>query len=226
MRCSMMSRCRRSPGWMRSSTRSMRRGSEPSPRRPPPPSRPAVCVQVAYQVLLIGSIYFLGRYEQPRQPVSVQTVVPVQSAGADGTCGQTDSGQRWARKLTYGVLASRPVHRQGLKCRAQALSALAGGPACPAHDPAWVDPVFCGSACRPRPGQALVQLYDIKWPSVRSSSIHVLFTCGEYQWAWAGRIVPSARRRRRVRAKLSLDAGKGAGTMLRSVASVSSRWFR
>ena len=42
-------------------------------------------------------------HEQPRQPVSVQTVVPVQSAGANGTRGQTDGGQMWTRRLSSGV---------------------------------------------------------------------------------------------------------------------------
>jgi hypothetical protein len=36
-----------------------------------------------------------------------------------------------------------------------------------------------------------VQLYDIKWPSVRSSFVQFPFTCAAYQWAWAGRILPS-----------------------------------
>ena len=48
-----------------------------------------------------------------------------------------------------------------------------------------------GETVQPAPGQILVQLHDIKWPSARSSCIHLLFTCAAYQWAWTARIWPN-----------------------------------
>jgi hypothetical protein len=66
----------------------------------------------------------------------------------------------------------------------------------------------CEEAVRPSPGDASVQLYDIKWPSVRSSCIHLPFTYAAYQWAWAAKTLLTARRSKAGEAMVSLDAGK------------------
>jgi hypothetical protein len=54
----------------------------------------------------------------------------------------------------------------------------------------------------------LVQLYDIKWPSVRSSFVQLLFTYAAYQWAWAVKTLLTAWRSQTGEATVSLDAGK------------------
>jgi ABC-type phosphate transport system substrate-binding protein len=63
-------------------------------------------------------------------------------------------------------------------------------------------------AVRPSPGDAPVQLYDIKWPSVRSSFVQLPFTYAAYQWARAAKTFLTAWRSKTGEATVSLDAGK------------------
>src|SRR5690348_1602162 len=66
----------------------------------------------------------------------------------------------------------------------------------------------CEKTARPSPGDAPVQLYDIKWPSVRSSLIQLPFTYAAYQWARAATTLLTAWRSQTGEATVSLDAGK------------------
>src|SRR5690348_17369659 len=66
----------------------------------------------------------------------------------------------------------------------------------------------CEKTARPSPGDAPVQLYDIKWPSVRSSLIQLPFTYAAYQWARAATTLLTAWRSKTGEATVSLDAGK------------------
>jgi ABC-type phosphate transport system substrate-binding protein len=66
----------------------------------------------------------------------------------------------------------------------------------------------CEEVARPSPADAPVQLYDIKWPSVRSSFVQLPFTYAAYQWARAGKTLLTAWRSKTGEATVSLDAGK------------------
>src|SRR5882672_2237943 len=66
----------------------------------------------------------------------------------------------------------------------------------------------CEEAARPSPGDAPVQLHDIKWPSVRSSFVQLPFTYAAYQWARAATTLLTAWRSKTGEATVSLDAGK------------------
>jgi hypothetical protein len=68
--------------------------------------------------------------------------------------------------------------------------------------------VSCEQAARPSPGDAPVQVYDIKWPSVRSSFVQLPFTYAAYQWARAAKTLLTAWRSKTGEAMVSLDAGK------------------
>jgi len=59
--------------------------------------------------------------------------------------------------------------------------------------------VSCEEVARPSPGDAPVQLYDIKWPSVRSSFVQLPFTYAAYQWARATTTLQTAWRSKTVR---------------------------
>ena len=63
----------------------------------------------------------------------------------------------------------------------------------------------CEEAARPSPDEIPVQLYDIKWPSVRSSFVQLPFTYAAYQWA---RTAKTTWRSKTGEATVSLDAGK------------------
>ena len=66
----------------------------------------------------------------------------------------------------------------------------------------------CEETARPSPGDVPVQLYDIKWPSVRSSFVQLPFTYAAYQWARAATTLLTAWRSKTGEATVSLDAGK------------------
>jgi hypothetical protein len=66
----------------------------------------------------------------------------------------------------------------------------------------------CEEAARPSPGDAPVQLYDIKWPSVRSSFVQLPFTYAAYQWAKVAKTLLTAWRSQTGEATVSSDAGK------------------
>lgn len=57
----------------------------------------------------------------------------------------------------------------------------------------------CELTARPSPGDAPVQLHDIKWPSVRSSFVQLPFTYAAYQWARAVKTLQTAWRSKTVR---------------------------
>ena len=74
----------------------------------------------------------------------------------------------------------------------------------------------CEEAARPSPGEISVQLYDIKWPSVRSSFVQLPFTYAAYQWARTAKTAGGRRRVRqrchwtRERHSLSAEAARGS----------------
>src|SRR5690348_9225393 len=74
----------------------------------------------------------------------------------------------------------------------------------------------CEKTARPSPGDAPVQLYDIKWPSVRSSFVQLPFTYAAYQWARAATTLLTAWRSKTGEATVSLDAGKAQPPFVRS----------
>ena len=161
-------------------------------------------------------------------------------AGPAIPAGKQKVDRRKTRKLSYGVLARiRLASRSGTGGRLTAgptvtrvspgrprpdvmpadLGLSAGLPG--SARPLRTSHASCEEAARPSPGDALVQLYDIKWPSARSSSVQLLFTYAAYQWARTARILLTAWRSKTGEATVVIGRRKGANAFRRK-----PRWGR
>ena len=94
----------------------------------------------------------------------------------------------------------------GVPCRVTRPGTAAAWPGSRVAGRHMVTPPAADLMAGAHPREGLVHLYDIKWPSIRSFVIQVLFTLGAYQWAWTGKACPSALGSRTSEGKLSLDA--------------------